>query len=60
MGTKGVDVVRLFVDKKEVPMLIEALERYIAECPRDAQLAMKLLDKIRDCDSLQISQHPRS
>ncbi len=51
---------RLYVDKKEVPMLIEALERYIAKNPQDVQLAMKLLNKIRDCDSLQISQHPRS
>ena len=59
MGTKGVDAVRLFVDKKEVPVLVKALERYISDHPQDLQ-AQKLLNKIEDCKSLQINQHTRS
>ena len=60
MGMKGVDAVRLYVDKKEVPILVEALEKFISDHPQDRQLAEKLLDKIQDCKSLQIAQHPRS
>ena len=60
VGMKGVDAVRLYVDKKEVPILIAALERYLEQYSQDRQIVKKLLNKIEDCDSLQISQHPRS
>ena len=46
---------RLFVDKKEVPALIAALEMYKANYPQD-HTAQKLLDKIADCPDLQVSQ----
>ena len=60
VGTKGVDAVRLFVDKKEVPILIAALEEYLHQYSQDRQIVEKLLQKVEDCNSLQISQHPRS
>ena len=59
MGTKGVDAVRLYVDKKEVPVLKAALEAYITSYPQEAQTVQKLLNKIDDCLELQVSQKPK-
>lgn len=50
---------RLFVDKKEVPVLVEALEMYKATYPQDIAV-QKLLDKIADCIDLQVSQKPKN
>lgn len=50
---------RLFVDKKEVPALIAALEMYKANYPQDLAV-QKLLDKIADCLDLQVSQKPKN
>ena len=60
MGMKGVDAVRLYVDKKEVPILVEALERYLEQYSQDRQIVEKLLNKIENCNSLQINRHPHS
>ena len=50
---------RLFVDKKEVPVLVEALEMYKATYPQD-HAVQKLLNKIADCLDLQVSQKPKN
>lgn len=47
---------RLYVDKKEVPVLIAALEEYIACHPQEKLKVQKLLNKIADCHVLQTSQ----
>ena len=43
---------RLFVNKKEVPTLVNAIERYIAVTPQCAE-AQELLSKIQTCIELQ-------
>lgn len=58
-GRKELRLMRLFVDKKEVPVLMEALEMYIATYPQD-HTAQKLLDKVADCLDLQVSQKPKN
>ena len=52
-------MMRLFVDNKEVPALIAALELYIVNYPQE-RAAQKLLDKIADCLDLQVSQKPKN
>ena len=52
-------MMRLFVDNKEVPALIAALELYIANYPQE-RAAQKLLDKVNDCKDLQVSQKPKN
>lgn len=47
---------RLFVDKKEIPILINALEDYARKHPSERNEVERLLNKIDDCDKLQISQ----
>lgn len=51
--------IRLYVDKKEVPVLIAALEEYIHSYPQEQQKVQKLLNKIADCHELQTSQKPK-
>ena len=46
---------RLFVDKKEVPVLVDALEMFLAVYPQDFT-AQKLLNKVAACLDLQVSQ----
>lgn len=50
---------RLYLDKKEVPVVIAALEAYIASYPQEEQTVQKLLNKIDDCLELQVSQKPK-
>lgn len=50
---------RLYLDKKEVPVLKAALEAYVASYPQEAQAVQKLLNKIDDCLVLQVSQMPK-
>ena len=50
---------RLYLDKKEVPVLRAALEAYVASYPQEAQAVQKLLNKINDCLKLQVSQKPK-
>ena len=53
------NLVRLYLDKKEVPVLRAALEAYVASYPQEAQAVQKLLNKINDCLKLQVSQKPK-
>ena len=48
---------RLFVDKKEIPILINALVDYLGKHPSERYAVERLLNKINDCDKLQISQN---
>ena len=54
---KGGEFMRLFVDKKEIPLLINALVDYLGKHPSERYAVERLLGKIDDCDKLQISQN---
>lgn len=51
---------RLYLDKKEVPVLVAALEAYVAAYPQERPAVQKLLSKIDDCLDLQVSQKPKN
>lgn len=59
-GMKGVEFMRLFVDRKEVPLLISALVDYMDKHPGERYTVEKLLDKINECSKLQVSQKPKN
>ena len=48
---------RLFVDKKEIPILINALVDYLAKHPSERYAVERLLNKIDDCNKLQVTQN---
>ena len=56
-GMKGVEFMRLYVDSKEVPILISALEEFVRMYPNERYKVEKLLSKVYECDKLQVSQH---
>ena len=48
---------RLFVDKKEIPILINALMDYLGKHPSERYTVERLLNKIDDCNKLQVTQN---
>ena len=48
---------RLFVDKKEIPILINALVDYLGKHPAERYTVERLLNKIDDCNKLQVTQN---
>ena len=59
-GLKGVEFIRLYVDRKEVPLLINALKDYMDKHPAERYTVEKLLNKIIECSKLQVSQKPKN
>lgn len=55
MTRKG-DYMRLYVNKNEIPMLIEALECYISNIGTQTREAKDLIERIVKCDELQTTQ----
>ena len=54
---KGGEFMRLFVDKKEIPILINALMDYLGKHPSERYTVERLLNKIDDCNKLQVTQN---
>ena len=54
---KGGEFMRLFVDKKEIPILINALVDYLGKHPSERYAVERLLNKIDDCNKLQVTQN---
>ena len=54
--TRKGDYMRLYVNKNEIPMLIEALECYISNIGTQTREAKDLIERIVKCDELQTTQ----
>ena len=54
---KGGEFMRLFVDKKEIPILINALVDYLGKHPSERYTVERLLNKINNCSKLQVTDN---